>query len=79
MTMQESVNSLKFHHQYLPDKTVFEKDAFSESTITFLTHRKQILEELTGTLGRMDCILITSDGRLEGGADPRGDNTAGGF
>jgi hypothetical protein len=27
----------------------------------------------------MDCILILPDGRLEGGADPRGDNTALGF
>jgi len=79
MNMQEAVNALKFHHQYLPDKITFEKGAFSEQAIKFLTDKKENLEELNGTLGRMDCILRKDDGTLEGGADPRADDTAVGY
>jgi gamma-glutamyltranspeptidase / glutathione hydrolase len=79
MTMQQAVNALKFHHQWLPDKTVFEQNAFSPATIRFLQERGQNLEELQGTIGRMDAILIRKDGTLEGGSDPRGDDTSIGY
>ena len=32
-----------------------------------------------GSIGRMDCILINSDNKLEGGSDKRGDNIAIGY
>ncbi len=79
MTMQQSVNALKFHHQWLPDKTIFENGAFTEKTVLALQNRGYILEKLTNTLGRMDCILIRPDGRYEGASDPRADNTAMGY
>jgi gamma-glutamyltranspeptidase / glutathione hydrolase len=76
MTMQEAVNALKFHHQWLPDKTVFETGGFSENTIKKLQSRGYILEVQKNTIGRMDCILVRPDGSLEGGSDPRGDDTS---
>ncbi len=79
MTMQQAVNALKFHHQWLPDKTTFETGAFSEATIQTLQNRGYILEKLTNTLGRMDCVLIRPDGSYEGASDPRADNTARGY
>jgi len=79
MTMQQAVNALKFHHQWLPDKTTFENGAFSEPTIKTLQGRGFILEKLTNTLGRMDCVLVRPDGSLEGASDPRADNTARGY
>ncbi len=79
MTMQQAVNALKFHHQWLPDKTLFENGAFSETTIKNLQSRGYKLEMQTNTLGRMDCVLILPDGSYEGASDPRADNTARGY
>lgn len=79
MTMQQSVNALKFHHQWLPDKTVFETGAFTENTINKLQNRGYLLEQQRNTIGRMDCILVRPDGTLEGASDPRGDDTSVGY
>jgi len=79
MTMQQSVNALKFHHQWLPDKTVFEAGAFTENTVNKLQNRGYILEQQRNTIGRMDCILVRPDGTLEGASDPRGDDTSVGY
>ncbi|TDB65846.1 gamma-glutamyltransferase [Arundinibacter roseus] len=79
MTMQQAVNALKFHHQWLPDKTMFEAGAFTPNTIQKLQNKGYILEQQRGTIGRMDCILVLPDGTLEGGSDPRGDDTSVGY
>jgi len=79
MTMQEAVNALKFHHQWLPDRTTFEEGAFSGKALETLRAKGYVIEPQAGTLGRMDCILVRPDGSLEGASDPRGDNTSIGF
>ncbi|MEZ0609905.1 gamma-glutamyltransferase [Fibrella sp. WM1] len=76
MTMQQAVNALKFHHQWLPEKVIFENGAFTEATQQNLTSKGYQLERLTNTLGRMDCVLVRPDGTYEGASDPRADNTA---
>jgi gamma-glutamyltranspeptidase / glutathione hydrolase len=79
MTMQQAVNALKFHHQWLPDRTVFEPNAFNEKTLEILRSKGYVMDQQKGTLGRMDCILLHPDGQLEGASDPRADNTSIGF
>jgi gamma-glutamyltranspeptidase / glutathione hydrolase len=79
MTMQQAVNALKFHHQWLPDRTVYETNALTEKALETLKAKGYQMDNQKGTLGRMDCILLRSDGTLEGASDPRADNTSLGY
>ena len=79
MTMQESVTKTRFHHQWLPDNIKFET---SFDTLAFNSLQKlgyTIDHSNSPIIGKVDAILVMPDGRLEGGADPRGDDTAVGF
>jgi gamma-glutamyltranspeptidase/glutathione hydrolase len=79
MTMQESVSKPRFHHQWLPDDIKFEP-AFD--SLIFTPLRKlgyKIDQSNSPVIGKVDAILVLPDGRLEGGADPRGDDKAAGF
>ena len=77
MGMQEAVDAKKFHHQWLPDVLVIEKNSFSDNLKNDLKNIGHKLVERQ-SLGRMDCILV-NENNLEGGADKRGDNIAIGY
>lgn len=79
MGMQESVSAPRFHHQWLPDDIRFEN---SFDTLAFPELRRKGYSLSKGTtriIGKVDAILVLPDGKLEGGADPRGDDAAVGF
>lgn len=78
MTMTEAVWAGRFHHQWLPDQISMEEDALSEPVQDSLRALGHSLEE-RGSIGRVDAILRRTNGQLEGAADPRGDDVAGGF
>jgi gamma-glutamyltranspeptidase / glutathione hydrolase len=79
MTMQQAVDALRFHHQWLPDRTTFEEGGFTEKTLIRMRERGYKIDSQKNTIGRMDCILVLPDGTYEGGSDVRADDTSVGY
>ena len=80
MGMQEAVAVPRFHHQWLPDAIKMEPNGFDEVTIQTLKDLGYEIDISNSVvIGKVNAILVLENGQLEGGADPRGDETAVGY
>jgi gamma-glutamyltranspeptidase / glutathione hydrolase len=71
MNAQQAVDAGRFHHQWLPDRIVYEKYGFSPDTLAILESRGHSLRE-TSAQGVAEVIVYDQkEDTLEGGVDRR--------
>ncbi len=78
MNIQEAVNAVRVHHQWLPDEIRIEK-GISLDTIKILTEMGHTVTE-KNRMGAASSILIDrKTGMIYGAADPRREGLAAGY
>lgn len=77
MNPAEAISKPKFHHQWLPDEVMVEKE-FDQGVIKQLQAMGYTITE-RGPIGRMEVIRVLPDGSYKVAADPRGDDSVSGF
>ncbi|MEK7199717.1 MAG: gamma-glutamyltransferase, partial [Bacteroidota bacterium] len=77
MNADDAINKPKFHHQWLPDVVMVEKD-FDAGTKKQLQSMGYKLTE-RGSIGRTEAIRFLGNGKRETVADKRGDDSVAGF
>ena len=77
MNSEDAIAKPKFHHQWLPDEVMVEKE-FNHEVIKQLQSMGYTVTE-RGPIGRMEVIRILPDGSREVAADNRGDDSVSGY
>jgi gamma-glutamyltranspeptidase/glutathione hydrolase len=78
LNMTEAVRTPRFHHQWLPDQLIVERDGLDSLTIEALREKGHVLDYYD-RIGLVKAILVTGEGRLEGVGDPRSFDDAEGY
>ena len=72
MALQAAVDAPRFHHQWLPDEILFERDALKPGVAEQLLQWRHRLRQGKGAQGSVAAILVSpKDGFLEGTTDRR--------
>lgn len=78
LSLTDAVQNKRFHHQWKPNQISAEEGCFSEEVqakLERLGHRI----EYRGPIGRVEAIMRLPNGKWQGVADGRGDDSAGGY
>lgn len=78
MSAQESVSAARFHHQWKPDRIDVEQKAIDSKTRASLEKDGYKIHP-RGPIGRVENIVVLPNGKLQTGADHRGDDKAMGY
>ena len=77
MSLKQSIDASRFHHQWIPDQIQVEAD-FPDATIQALKKQGYKVNQ-RGYFGRMDGIRILPNGKIEAAGDKRGDDSVAGY
>jgi gamma-glutamyltranspeptidase/glutathione hydrolase len=77
MSLKQSIDDPRFHHQWIPDTIALESD-FSEATEKALKAMGYSIMK-RGHFGRMDGVQISSNGKRIAAGDKRGDDSVAGY
>ena len=77
LSIQDAVSLGRFHHQWQPDEIKIEGNRFDSVVIRRLKQMGHSFRTVN-SMNRVDAIVL-SEGVLQGGADPRGDDAVAGF
>ena len=77
MDAGSAVAAKRFHHQWKPEELFYEENSFSKELQETLTKKGHIVKSRE-KIGRVEAIVVRN-GKLEAGADPRGDDFVDGF
>jgi gamma-glutamyltranspeptidase/glutathione hydrolase len=78
MDIYDAVQAKRFHHQFLPDRIMFEKDGFTTENIDSLQQKGYSTKQVRA-LGYVKAILI-KNGQIQGSGDQRNmDDAVSGF
>ncbi len=70
MSLPEAVDAPRFHHQWLPDQILYERDALAHGTKDSLEALGYQFREVN-SMAVIKAILVLPDGSLQAAADPR--------
>ncbi len=78
MNIHDAVQKPRFHHQWLPDLLRIEDEAIPTDIEKILQNMGHKIVQ-RGQIGRVEAILIDTNGKMHGAADRRGDDSAKGY